>query len=575
MTPEHQDTHKTQTLMIIPVSENVGLSMTTFGIVDAIKSSGVSVSYFKPIAFDDAEAKSDFLAVNKLFSFSPPQPLSLAKVFKLLGEDRVSEILEEIVNNYVNSNLKNKEGKPANVTVIQGLHYDPHYAIYTAYLNQIIARTFSAKVILVATQQSDSDELLIENLKALTHLCRASMGLNVLGYVVHGTSERKLSKLDRCVYDRERLGSIIDFASFSDNLDDLRNKITQFLTQDWIPKLLNMSACDFLSPPFFLHRLVDRAFKLNKRIVLPEGAHIRTICAAIISHERRIARCVLLGGKYNIMRICQENNLTLPKEIEIIEPPSIADRYVQPMVALRQHKGMTEAVAKELLLNNTIVLGTMMLQQGDVDGMVSGALHTTPETVRPALQLIRTTEHDHIVSSAFFMCLPKRVVLYADCAVNRNPSVEDLAEIAIQTAETAVLFGISPRVAMLSYSTDHSGSGADVEKIIEAVRIVNHRKPDLMIEGPLQYDAATDPVVAQLKSPESKIEGMANVFIFPNLNTGNIVYKAVQRTNNIICIGPVLQGLRLPVNDLSRGASPSDIAYTIAVTAIQAEEKRL
>ncbi len=239
------------------------------------------------------------------------------------------------------------------------------------------------------------------------------------------------------------------------------------------------------------------------------------------------------------------------------------------MCELRKSKGLTEEQAREQL-KDTVVLGTMMMAQNDVDGLVSGAVHTTANTIRPALQLIKTAPGASIVSSVFFMLLPGQTVVYGDCAVNPNPNAEQLAEIAIQSADSAKAFGIEPRVAMISYSTINSGSGPDVDTVIEATKLVKEKRPDLAVDGPLQYDAAVVESVAKSKAPNSPVAGKATVFVFPDLNTGNCTYKAVQRNANVLSVGPMLQGLRKPVNDLSRGALVEDIVYTIALTAIQA-----
>jgi phosphate acetyltransferase len=239
-------------------------------------------------------------------------------------------------------------------------------------------------------------------------------------------------------------------------------------------------------------------------------------------------------------------------------------------VELRRKKGLTSDQAEQQLGDN-VVLGTMMLAQGDVHGLVSGAMHTTANTVRPALQLIKTAPGNSIVSSVFFMLLPDQVLVYGDCAVNPNPTAVELAEIALQSADSAIAFGITPRVAMISYSTGSSGTGVDVDKVREATKLARERRPDLLIDGPMQYDAASVESVGRQKAPDSPVAGHANVFIFPDLNTGNTTYKAVQRSAHVVSVGPMLQGLRKPVNDLSRGALVDDIVYTIALTAIQAQ----
>jgi phosphate acetyltransferase len=350
--------------------------------------------------------------------------------------------------------------------------------------------------------------------------------------------------------------------------------VASHISPDWKEPLLTAIAAERrLSPLAFQHMLVERARRANKRIVLPEGNEPRTIEAAIICHQRGIARCVLMGDAGRIQGVMARQGMAIPPDIEIIDPTRIEPRYIDAMVELRQHKGLTPGLADEQL-HDPIVLGTMMLHLGEVDGLVSGAVHTTANTIRPALQLIKTAPGVRLVSSIFFMCLPEQVLVYGDCAINIDPSAEELADIAIQSAESAQAFGIAPRVAMLSYSTGTSGSGSDVDKVKEATCLARERRPDLLIDGPLQYDAATIKEVAESKAPDSRVAGRATVFIFPDLNTGNTTYKAVQRSAEVISIGPMLQGLRKPVNDLSRGALVEDIVFTIALTAIQAEQAR-
>ncbi|MBZ2170030.1 phosphate acetyltransferase [Marinobacter sp. F4216] len=340
---------------------------------------------------------------------------------------------------------------------------------------------------------------------------------------------------------------------------------------DWLQDHLKVQRQRRLSPPAFRHQLSERARAADKRIVLPEGNEPRTVQAAIICHQRRLARCVLIGHRNDIQEVARSQGLEVPEDLEVIEPSEVRPNYVQPMVELRKHKGLAPDMA-EAMLEDNVVLGTMMVARDEADGLVSGAIHTTANTVRPALQLIKTHEHAKVVSSVFFMLLPEQVVVYGDCAINPDPNAEELADIAIQSAESAEAFGIEPLVAMISYSTGESGSGQDVDKVREATRIARERRPDLLIDGPLQYDAAAIESVAKSKAPHSKVAGKATVFVFPDLNTGNTTYKAVQRSANVVSIGPMLQGLRKPVNDLSRGALVDDIVFTIALTAVQARQ---
>jgi len=353
-------------------------------------------------------------------------------------------------------------------------------------------------------------------------------------------------------------------------MDTVIDSVAEQIDGDAICVGLDRANSTRMSPPAFRYQLMQKARAANKRIVLPEGDEPRTIRAAVICTEKGIARCVLLGKRKVIESVADGLGLELPPGLEILEPAQIAERYVAPMVNLRKSKGLTENQALHAL-EDTVVLGTMMLAVDEVDGLVSGAVHTTANTVRPALQLIRTAPGSSIVSSCFFMLMPEQVLVYADCAVNPDPTAHELAEIAKQSADSALAFGIDPKVAMISYSTGASGSGDDVEKVRAATELARSRWPDLVIDGPMQYDAATVGDVAAQKAPDSAVAGKATVFIFPDLNTGNTTYKAVQRSANVVSVGPMLQGLRKPVNDLSRGALVDDIVFTIALTAIQAQ----
>ena len=278
-----------------------------------------------------------------------------------------------------------------------------------------------------------------------------------------------------------------------------------------------------------------------------------------------------MGNPDEIRRVASGLGVELPPGLEILDVQAIRDQYIQPLFEMRKHKGLSLQAAADQLTDNG-VLGTVMLALDEADGLVSGAVHSTANTVRPALQLIKTKPGISVVSSVFFMCLPEQVLAYGDCAVVTDPDARVLADIAIQSAESAIQFGITPRVALISYSTGTSGSGAGVDKVREATRIAKELRPDLLIDGPLQYDAASTVDVALAKAPNSPVAGKATVFVFPDLNTGNTTYKAVQRSANVISIGPMLQGLKKPVNDLSRGALIEDIVYTIALTAIQAAQ---
>lgn len=360
-----------------------------------------------------------------------------------------------------------------------------------------------------------------------------------------------------------------------DDLDRARQAmhfVAGHLDRQWLKDHLSRGFVRRLSPAAFRHQLVKLAQRANRRIVLPEGSEPRTVEAAIICQQRGIAHCVLLARPEEVELVARNRGLELPEGLEIIDPEPIRSRYIAPMIERRRGK-VNELTAEDQLQDN-VVLGTMMLQLDEVDGLVSGAIHTTANTVRPAFQLIKTASGYQQVSSIFFMLLPEQVVVYGDCAVNPDPSAEELAEIAIQSARSAQAFGIEPRVAMISYSTGESGTGVDVDKVRQATQLARELAPELLIDGPLQYDAAAIESVGRQKAPDSPVAGRATVFVFPDLNTGNTTYKAVQRSARVVSVGPMLQGLNKPVNDLSRGALVDDIIYTIALTAIQAAQQR-
>lgn len=339
--------------------------------------------------------------------------------------------------------------------------------------------------------------------------------------------------------------------------------------------LLDRMAADVITvrtPLMFEHQLVEMAQRNKRTIVLPEAEDDRILTSAAITLKRGIANVILLGNPDEVNKRAAELGLDL-QHAEIVDPTDadMIERFAAEYARLRAHKGVTLEQAKERFKDKSYI-GTMMVHMGIAHGMVSGAANTTANTIRPSLEFIKTKPGVKVVSSSFLMCMEDRVNVYGDCAVNPNPTPEELADIAIGSAETARAFGIEPRVAMLSYSTGTSGTGADVDAVAQATELVKQRVPELSVAGPIQFDAAIDPTVGLKKMPDSDVAGRATVFIFPDLNTGNNTYKAVQRTAGAVAIGPVLQGLNKPVNDLSRGALVEDIVNTIAITAIQAQQ---
>ncbi len=336
-------------------------------------------------------------------------------------------------------------------------------------------------------------------------------------------------------------------------------------------ELLDVSRSDVVTPLMFEYGLIERARTAGKRIVLPEGTDDRVLRAAGTILSRGIADVTILGEEIEVRSRAIGLGIDIGRAT-VLSPfdAVLRERFAEEYVRLRAHKGMVLDIARETV-TDVSYFGTLMVQLGLADGMVSGAAHTTAHTIRPGFEIIKTTEGVSVVSSVFLMALADRVLVYGDCAVNPDPTADQLADIAISSAETAAQFGIEPRSAMLSYSTGESGAGADVEKVRQATARVRELRPDLAVEGPIQYDAAADAAVAATKMPGSAVAGRATVFIFPDLNTGTNTYKAVQRSAGAVAIGPVLQGLRKPINDLSRGALVQDIVNTVAITAIQAE----
>ncbi|MFF5936751.1 phosphate acetyltransferase [Streptomyces sp. NPDC012508] len=338
-------------------------------------------------------------------------------------------------------------------------------------------------------------------------------------------------------------------------------------------KRISVARTGRVTPMMFEHDLLEQARADRRRVVLPEGAEERVLRAADVLLRRDVCDLTLLGDVEVIRKKAADLGIDLSSpSTQLIDPQTseLRDAFATKYAELRAHKGVTVELAYDVV-SDVNYFGTLMVEEGLADGMVSGSVHSTAATIRPAFEIIKTKPEASIVSSVFFMCLADKVLVYGDCAVNPDPNAVQLADIAVQSAATAARFGVEPRIAMLSYSTGTSGSGADVDKVREATKLVRESHPELRIEGPIQYDAAVEPSVAATKLPGSEVAGQATVLIFPDLNTGNNTYKAVQRSAGAVAVGPVLQGLRKPVNDLSRGALVSDIVNTVAITAIQSQ----
>ena len=398
----------------------------------------------------------------------------------------------------------------------------------------------------------------------IMELCQGALKAGLPVLTVATSSYDTATNLNRMnkeipIDDRERAELVTEF-------------VASHIDHEWLRQRCGSDRERHLSPAAFRYQLVKQAQAANKRIVLPEGSEPRTVQAAAICQARGIARCVLLAKPAEVQAVAQALGIELPAGLEIIDPDRVRENYVAPMVELRKGKNLNAPMAEQQL-EDPVVIGTMMLALDEVDGLVSGVIHSTANTIRPALQLIKTAPGCTLVSSVFFMLFPEQVLVYGDCVMNPHPSASELAEIALQSADSAAAFGITPRVAMISYSSGESASGEEVEKVREATLLAHEAQHALLIDGPLQYDAAANEVVARQLAPNSQVAGRATVFVFPDLNTGNTTHKAVQRSADCVSLGPMLQGLRKPVNDLPRGAQVDDIVYTIALTAIQAANR--
>ena len=678
----------TQTFLVTPVRQGVGLTSVALGIVRALQRLGVEVGFVKPIAQED-EDNSDRFA-REIFQIPVPEALTLGDSEERIAANQTGQLLEDVVA------LCMLASKGVGVLVVEGLHADPEHP-FASQLNVDVARALKAEVVLVADaslphavtesrlaasqfanencrvagvifnkapesfdQESAQKKLgpvriwgvVSENpilraprtLDVAQHLnaevvfrgeldtrrvtevvtaarsvpeviprlrpgvlvitsgdrddvilacaLAASRGIELAGILLTHASEiappvmefaapvlttglpilrseddsygtaRQVSHIPRTVPrdDIARMNTVLD-------------AVAEQLDAETISAAFHLREHTKLSPPAFRYQLIQKARAAQKRIVLPEGEEPRTLRAAVICEEKGIAHCVLLGKRDAIEIVAASQGIALPAGLEILDPDEIRGNYVAAMVELRKAKGLTPTQALDQL-EDVVVVGTMMLAVGEVDGLVSGAVHTTANTVRPALQLIKTAPGSSIVSSVFFMLMPDQVLVYGDCAINPAPTAEELAEIAKQSADSAAAFSIAPKVAMISYSTGQSGVGDDVKKVRMATEIAHAKYPDLVLDGPLQYDAASTADVGRQKAPNSPVAGQATVFVFPDLNTGNTTYKAVQRSANVVSVGPMLQGLCKPVNDLSRGALVDDIVFTIALTAIQAQQTR-
>lgn len=563
-------------LFLFGTGPKCGKTIAAFGIIDYLKRQGRKVAFYRPIVSYTRNGKDEILSrlINHFepsFSYEDSYAYTLAEVRELINEGKESHVYDTILGKC------KKLEETHDVVVCLGSDFFNRDMMLEYEVNTQIAADLGAPALIIVKGEVRSVEDLSPSARGTIRDLRKA-AVEVLGCMLtwsrlpaadaqtfkddirHAPEDQRTPNVFVLPENPEASSSpkvAIDY--LNDNMD-----IGAFM------KVVEDHKVTVVTPKMFEFNLMERAKKHKMRIVLPEGSDDRILIAASDVDARAVADITILGDEGAVKKRMAE--LQLPFNGKIINPETYAkfEEYVESYAEARKAKGVTIEKAREVMRDPSY-FGTMMVWKNDADGMVSGAINTTAHTIKPAFEFVKTKPGITTVSSIFLMCMKDRVLAMGDCAVNPNPTPEQLAAIAISSAETAKIFGVEPRVAMLSYSTGTSGKGPDVDAVVEATRIAREKAPDLPLEGPLQYDAAIDPVVASKKLPGSKVAGKATVFIFPDLNTGNNSYKAVQRAANAVAVGPILQGLNKPVNDLSRGCLVPDVINTIAITAVQAQ----
>ena len=548
---------------------------------------------------------SDFIEKLRLTydSYKSKDVEVIAVVANKVQENNIPIILREVGNNLpksisvnaipINTKLNNptiKEiSKAINADVLFGYEFIDNptgeIKVGAMQLANFLHRLSDDSVVITPSDRSD---LLLGTLQANISNNYPSISCIILtgGFELNPSIIKLINGLEKIVpilqvedgtfNTASKLGNVRSHI-YAENKDKIKMSISMFEKHVDVTalkeKLSTYKGVNGMTPRMFQYNLLKSAKKERKHIVLPEGNDDRILLAAAQLQKLDVVDITLLGKKTNIEASIKRLNISFDFEkTNIINPieSNFFQDFSNTLYELRKHKGLSPAMAEDLMADVSY-FGTMMVYKELADGMVSGAAHTTQHTIKPALQFVKTKPGFSVVSSIFFMCLEDRVSVFGDCAINPNPSAEELAEIAISSADSSIAFGIDPKIAMLSYSSGASGKGEDVDTVRKATEIIKNKRPDLKVEGPIQYDAAVDPSVGKKKLPNSKVAGQANVLIFPDLNTGNNTYKAVQRETGALAIGPMLQGLNKPVNDLSRGCTVDDIFNTVILTAIQAQ----
>lgn len=546
-------------LFLSTIESDCDKTLVSFGPIDFLKSKFNRVAFFTPILEEGKEALINKAIEEYDLSIDLDETYAFTRknANELLASGQTDKFIEVVISNFKALEEKN------DFIICESTNYSGVTAPFELSLNAEIARNLATPVIIIQNGKNRSDSE-IESAISLGQDFFKNAGAKVLGNIVYNANSSSFSKCDTAIFSgiiNKEMKSLTDATNFFNNSIDL-NKLSN---------LINATTPSGETFKMFEHNLSVKAKKERQHIVLPEGMDDRVLQAASILVDRDLVDVTVLGNLDEIKASEKSLNIDLSK-VNLIDPKTSSklEEYSQTLYELRKHKGLNIEDARKLMSTVTYY-GTMMLHLDEVDGMVSGAFHTTGDTIKPALQIIKTAPGCSVVSSVFFMCLKGRLSIFGDCAINPAPNAQQLAEIAISSADTAKAFGVEPRVALLSYSSGNSGKGPDVDKVREAAKIAKENRTDLKFEGPIQYDAAIVEAVAKKKMPESEVAGKATVMVFPDLNTGNNTYKAVQREAGAEAIGPMLQGLNKALNDLSRGCSVIDVVNTTLLTAVQAQ----
>lgn len=572
-------------ILVASNQKRAGKTTVCMGLVNLLGASYNRVGYFKPIGMfgTDPNAASDVDTdvhlmkdrCNLAFSVRQMTAVSAHQLRGAMVHGKFEQLLDDIIAAYKHL------ASQCDFIVCEGINFTGPMAPFEFDINVELSRNLGAPMLLVvnATHVPACDCAAAPEQRIVTSVTATARQLSLkscdlMGVVLNEAETDLSGRIQSALAaDFNQLGISILGAvqKLPDALNSPASQVAKGLDAQRITSKSKFKPSR-TTPRQFLSSIMDIARANKQRIVLPEGAEPRILKAAHELMRLEVAQLTLLGDEGKIAAQIDELGLKFASPIDIINPLTSEHRepFARRYMELRAKKNPTYEKSFELMGDPTY-FGTMLVKQGLAAGMVSGSITTTAATLRPSLEFVKTKPGYAIASSVFFMCLHNQVLVFGDCAVNPNPSAEQLADIALSSAETAQSFGIEPRVAMLSYATGGSGTGQDVEMVVQATSIVRERKPDLKVEGPIQYDAAIDPVVAKTKLPESAVAGHATVYVFPNLTAGNIAYKAVQRASGATAVGPLMQGMQKPVNDLSRGCTVEDIINTVAMTAIQAQ----